>query len=194
MSTFTQFNGPQGSSGPSTKDITALIDAYNQLSIKLTAHIEALAPTDSTVHGIMNYVTDIKTQLETLIGAKAGNSDLKDVRTIAEAAATQSELNSAIQSLNSLIADKASVEDIESKADTTDVTAIKKDIETLTSTLNALDTNFLASRKEYSLDSLSVSLTAISYICIFFKPNFSLFKSIYLYILSKLLLTVSIKS
>ena len=84
MSTFTQFNGPQGSSGPSTKDITALIDAYNQLSIKLTAHIEALAPTDSTVHGIVNYVTDIKTQLETLIGAKAGNSDLKDVRTIAE--------------------------------------------------------------------------------------------------------------
>lgn len=139
MSTFTQFNGPQGSSGPSTKDITALIDAYNQLSIKLTAHIEALAPTDSTVHGIVNYVTDIKTQLETLIGAKAGNSDLKDVRTIAEAAATQSELNSAVQNLNNLIAGKASVEDIESKADTTDITAIKKDIETLTSTLNALD-------------------------------------------------------
>ena len=59
MSTFTQWNGPQGASGPSAKDMLALVEAYNNLSTKLAAHIEAVAPTDTAIHGIVSYVKDI---------------------------------------------------------------------------------------------------------------------------------------
>lgn len=52
MSTFTQFNGPQ--SMPSTKAITDLIDAYNNVSATLHKHMTDNV--DSGVHNVKSYV------------------------------------------------------------------------------------------------------------------------------------------
>ncbi len=139
MSAFTQFNGPQSSSGPSTKDITAFIEAYNNLSTKLAAHIEAVAPTDTTVHGIANYVSGIKAQLETLIGTKAEVTALNAVRDTANAAATQAALNEAVANITSLITDTDSINTaLTEKADKATTTAIQDDINSLTKSLKNL--------------------------------------------------------
>ena len=55
MSTFTTFNGPQ--TGPSTKAVTELIDAYNGLSSMLHKHVADTA--DSGVHAIKTYVDTV---------------------------------------------------------------------------------------------------------------------------------------
>lgn len=55
MSTFTQFNGPQ--SMPSTKAITDLIDAYNNISATLHKHMADNA--DSGVHNVKTYVDTV---------------------------------------------------------------------------------------------------------------------------------------
>lgn len=149
MSTFTQWNGPQCASGPSTKDITDLINAYNNLSVKLTAHIEALAPTDSSVHGIVNYVTDIRNELVALIGGKASNEALDSVRTTANSAATQASLNNAINSMNTLIAGKASNEALNAKADKTTTTALANEIATLSTLVDNLRSAWSAFDSHY---------------------------------------------
>ena len=139
MSAFTQFNGPQGSSGPSTKDITAFIEAYNNLSTKLAAHIEAVAPTDATVHGIVSYVSDIKAHLETLIGTKAEVTALNAVRDTANAAATQAALNEAVADITNLITDTNNISTaLAEKADKTTTTTIQDDINSLTKSLKSL--------------------------------------------------------
>lgn len=138
MSAFTPFNGPQCNSGPSTRDITQLIEAYNQLSVKLNAHIEATAPTDSAVHGIVNYVNSIRTQLEAIIAVKAPTTALNEVRTIAENAATQSALSQAVNTLNSLIADKADANALAAKTDKVTTEAMQRAIETIAALLDDL--------------------------------------------------------
>ena len=146
MSTFTQFNGPQGSSGPSAKDTLALIEAYNNLSMKLAAHIEAVSPSDTTVHGIVSYVKDIKSQLEALIGAKATTEALTSVKTTADAAATKTALNEAVASIEELIAAKASNSALNEKADKTTTTALNNQITALVTVID----NFKAEYEAYA--------------------------------------------
>ena len=138
MSAFTPWNGPQQYSGPSTKDITELINAYNNLSRELAAHVNALAPTDTSVHGIVNYVTDIKNELNALLAGKASVMALDEVRNTANAAATQSSLSQAVSSLNSLIAGKADSELLGTKTDKVTTEAMQRAIETLSSLLDGL--------------------------------------------------------
>ena len=138
MSTFTQFNGPQGSSGPSAKDITAFIDAYNQLSVKLTAHLEATAPNDAAVHGIVSYVNSVKTELNAALGAKAENTALNDVRSTAQAAATKDELSAAVTNMQQLIAGKAESKDLTAKADKTSVEAVQNGVAALATSVDLL--------------------------------------------------------
>ena len=59
MSTFTQFNGPQ--SMPSTKAITDLIDAYNNVSTMLHKHT-----TDNVDSGVHNVKTYVDTAIQSL--------------------------------------------------------------------------------------------------------------------------------
>lgn len=137
MSTFTQWNGPQ-SLGPSVKDLTSFIDAYNNLSARLDAHVNAIAPTDSKVHGIVDYVKDVKSDLEALIGTKATIQALNDVRDTANAAATQSGLQAAVNMLNNLIANKADISALNSKADTAVTNTLSSNLNKLQSDVNIL--------------------------------------------------------
>ena len=138
MSAFTQFNGPQGSSGPSAKDITAFIDAYNQLSVKLAAHIEAVAPNDASVHGIVTYINQVKDELNAAIGAKAENVTLNEVRATAQAAATKDELSAAVTNMQQLIAGKAESKDLTAKADKTAVEALQNGATALAASVDLL--------------------------------------------------------
>lgn len=63
MSAFTQFGAP-GCSGPSTKDITQLIDAYTQMQTAFNAHVNSDAA-NTPVHGV-----------SAALASKADNSDV----------------------------------------------------------------------------------------------------------------------
>lgn len=66
MSTFTQFNGPLGASGPSTKDLTGLIDAYTNLKVTLDRHINDDIDTNN-VHRGRDYIDSVKRDIQTAI-------------------------------------------------------------------------------------------------------------------------------
>lgn len=55
MSTFTDWNGPQGG-GARAADLIQLVDAYSELVTKLNQHIADKTPGTSDVHGIKTYV------------------------------------------------------------------------------------------------------------------------------------------
>lgn len=144
MSAFTPWNGPQNSSGPNTKDVIALVDAYNNLLTKLNNHLEAVAPTDSTVHGVVSFVNSVRTALESTIATKAGNTELNDVRMVANAAATKQELNDAVANMNELIANKASISDLGVKADITTLNGVSSRLATVEGLLTQLTNEFNA--------------------------------------------------
>ena len=78
MSTFTEWNGPQGYHGPSTKDIAGLINEYQELARKLTEHVNETVP-NYDVHHVKSYVEDVKTQLQRTISAlEAALNDKQD--------------------------------------------------------------------------------------------------------------------
>lgn len=64
MSTFTDWNGPQGS-GVKASDLIQLANAYSDLVTKLNQHMSDKTPGTSDVHGIKTYV---ETQLATIRG------------------------------------------------------------------------------------------------------------------------------
>lgn len=64
MSTFTDWNGPQGS-GVRATDLIQLANAYSDLVAKLNQHMSDKTPGTSDVHGIKNYV---EAQIETIKG------------------------------------------------------------------------------------------------------------------------------
>ena len=68
MSTFTEWNGPAGYHGPSTRDIAGLINEYQELSRKLLEHINETVP-NYDVHHVKSYVEDVKVQLQQTITA-----------------------------------------------------------------------------------------------------------------------------
>lgn len=68
MSTFTQFNGPFATSGPSTKDLTGLIDAYTNLKATLDRHINDDIDTNN-VHRGRDYIDSVKRDIQAAIDA-----------------------------------------------------------------------------------------------------------------------------
>lgn len=64
MSTFTDWNGPQGG-GARAMDLIQLANAYSELVAKLNQHMTDKTPGTSDVHGIKTYV---ETQLDTIRG------------------------------------------------------------------------------------------------------------------------------
>ena len=161
MSTFTQWNGPQGASGPSAKDITALIDAYNSMSSALQAHLAATAPTDSAVHGIVNYVNSIKTELQALLGAKAENTALSAVKETADAAATKQALLDAVQNMEQLISAKADTKALAAKADTALTDTMQKSIDTITEMLDKLQAEWDKFAAHYTDETTALAFSTI---------------------------------
>ena len=161
MSTFTQWNGPQGASGPSAKDITALIDAYNNMSSALQAHLAAVAPTDSSVHGIVSYVNSVKAELQALLGAKAENTALAAVKDTADAAATKQALLDAVQNMEQLIAAKADEKALSAKADTATTEAMQKNIDTITEMLDKLQAEWDKFAAYYKDDASELAFSTI---------------------------------
>ena len=161
MSTFTQWNGPQGASGPSAKDITALIDAYNSMSSALQAHLAATAPTDSAVHGIVNYVNSIKTELQALLGAKAENTALSAVKETADAAATKQALLDAVQNMEQLISAKADTKALAAKADTALTDTMQKSIDTITEMLDKLQAEWDKFAAHYTDETTNLAFSTI---------------------------------
>lgn len=94
MSTFTQFNGPQQM--PSTKAITELIDAYNNLSATLHKHMSD--GVTAGVHTIQQYVDNAVKALASLddVDAKLNALDLKGTyatkRELSDGLATKADL------------------------------------------------------------------------------------------------------
>lgn len=66
MSTFTEWNGAGGSHGPSTRDITGLIDAYTNLKNSLDRHINDDIKTNNAHRG-KDYVEEVKLELANII-------------------------------------------------------------------------------------------------------------------------------
>ena len=161
MSTFTQWNGPQGAFGPSAKDITALIDAYNSMSSALQAHLAATAPTDSAVHGIVNYVNSIKTELQALLGAKAENTALSAVKETADAAATKQALLDAVQNMEQLISAKADTKALAAKADTALTDTMQKSIDTITEMLDKLQAEWDKFAAHYTDETTELAFSTI---------------------------------
>jgi hypothetical protein len=80
MSTFTDWNGPQGGNIRAS-DLIQLANAYNDLVAKLNSHMADKTPGTSDVHGVKTYVA---AEIQTAIAAV--NTALAAVRTTAEAA------------------------------------------------------------------------------------------------------------
>ena len=137
MSTFTTFNGPGGSNF-SSRDLINLIEAYNQLSLKLNNHIAAIAPTDSTVHGIKAALDALKAELENAISLRATKNELNDVRDDVATRATQQALQNAQQSLNELIATKADADIIPTLTKKVDFNALSDYVERINTALGTL--------------------------------------------------------
>lgn len=116
MSAFTSFGAP-GCQGPSTKDITQLIDAYTQMQTAFNAHVNSDAA-NTPVHGV-----------STAIASKADNSDL-------------SELSGTVNSLAVTVSEKADSADVYTKGDVDTKLAGKANsstVGTLSATVGALE-------------------------------------------------------
>ena len=109
MSTFTEFNGPGHAFGPSTKDITGLINAYTTLKNSLDAHINDTLETNNAHRGrdaldeakrdIANSIAQVTARLTALDTGKADKPESGHYVTSTEAQgfATQAGLESALE-------------------------------------------------------------------------------------------------
>ena len=137
MSTFTKFIAPQGGNF-SSRDLLNLIEAYNQLSIKLNQHIEAIAPTDPVVHGIKAALDALKAELENAISLRATKNEVNDIRNDMDLLATKQALQNAQQSLNELIATKADADIIPTLTKKVDFNQLSEYVERINTALGAL--------------------------------------------------------
>lgn len=137
MSTFTQFNGPQGH-GFSSKDLINLIEAYNQLSLKLNNHIEAIAPTDTQVHGIKAAIDNLRAELTNALSLKASKNELNEVDEKFDDYATKQALLNAQQALGGQIAGKADADVIPTLTKKVDFNALSDYVERINSALGEL--------------------------------------------------------
>ena len=136
MSTFTEFNGPQGGGLP-VAQITKLIDAYSGLSTKLNEHISNSVNSEaakSKVHGVLDYVDGIKNKLETSLTNKANSKDLIDTNKAVEElksliASVDNEMTQMACSVGSLrekVKNKAEKSAVDSKASAESVNTVNK--------------------------------------------------------------------
>lgn len=137
MSTFTQFNGPHGY-GFSSKDLINLIEAYNQLSLKLNNHIEAIAPTDTQVHGIKAALDNLRAELTNALALKASKNELNDVDAKFADYATKQALLNAQQALGGQIAEKADASVIPTLTKRVDFVALSDYVERINTALGVL--------------------------------------------------------
>ena len=87
MSAFTEWNGPPGGRGPSTKDVLALIDAYNSMSAVLSKHLESTAA--DNVHSFGSALKEAIAALESSVNAAlALKADADAVSSLSETAAS----------------------------------------------------------------------------------------------------------
>ena len=87
MSMFTEWNGPPGGRGPNTKDVLALIDAYNRLSSVLSKHLESTA--SDNVHSfdtaLGEAVSGLESEVKAALALKADSEDVSAVSDTASA-------------------------------------------------------------------------------------------------------------
>ena len=83
MSTFTEWNGPPPVRGPSTKDVLALIDAYNNANATLVQHLAGTAADD--VHRFNTALKEAIAALEKRVnGAMAGKAEAGELKELAD--------------------------------------------------------------------------------------------------------------
>ncbi len=143
MSTFTEWNGPSAGRGASTKDVLALIDAYNQVNAALSKHIESTATDD--VHrfnsALQEALAELSNTLSATIASKAETATVTALST--RVSANESAINvetSRAQGAESEIA--ASVTAETARAQTQE--------NTLNAAIEALEASFNLFRESYS--------------------------------------------
>ena len=157
MSTFTEWSGPQGH-GFNSKDLINLIEAYNELSIKLNRHIDAVAPTDTVVHGIKAALDALKADLEGEITLRATKNEVNDIRGTIDTLATKQALQNAQQSLGEQIASKADASTVNAKADRVEVNSLRSFAETTRLDLDSLITAWNFFKAKCDVDSATNTL------------------------------------
>ena len=133
MSAFSQFGAP-GCQGPSTKDITQLIDAYNQLNNAFHAHVDSDVA-NTSVHGAdtalaskadntdLNTLSNTVSNLATTVAGKADSSDVYtkgdvDTKLVGKAnSSTVGTLSATVGALESAVASKANSANVYSKTE-----------------------------------------------------------------------------
>lgn len=136
MSTFTQFNGQQGSGGASARDIAGFIEAYNNLSVTLKTHMSESIDTDfevetasngsavvkhgvaKPVHGFATYIDKVASKLATVesLSKKADKDKLEELKNKVEELPSKenvtSAINEKIEELMAIINEKAEIEQL----------------------------------------------------------------------------------
>ena len=144
MSTFTDWNGPQGG-GARAADLIQLANAYTDLVAKLNQHVSDKTPDTSDVHGIKTYV---ETQLKTI----------KDLIPDTSAFITETNADSKYASKSEIPTNTVKSDDLKDYVKTTDlntaltsylktndlskqelITDIQADVATIEATLNISD-------------------------------------------------------
>lgn len=148
MSTFTDWNGPQGG-GARAADLIQLANAYSDMVAKLNQHMSDKTPATSDVHGIKSYV---EAQIATVEGKipsvdafiTEADADNKYATKSAVSAITSDYVKSdqisdfvTTTDLNTALADYLKTADIDSNGI---ITAIKDDIAAINAKLNISDT------------------------------------------------------
>ena len=96
MSTFTDWNGPQGAQAKAT-DLIALADAYTALVTKLNSHLETSA--SNNVHSIKDYIDSVKQEISDSIPSISGlltKLEAQQTYQLASTALTQSDITNAL--------------------------------------------------------------------------------------------------
>ena len=143
MSAFTEWNGPAAGRGPSTKDVLALIDAYNSLNTTLTKH---LASTD------IDDVHNFKTALEAAVaGAESALKAAIDMK--ADSAAVSILSETVASNRNDITSESERAKGIEETLAeaiaTENKRALKKELE-LDEAINALESALINTKEIFS--------------------------------------------
>lgn len=117
MSTFTDWNGPQGSN-VKTSDLVSLVKAYEDMLATLNAHLSHTASSDN-VHNVKDYVT------AEIAAVKALIPSLTSYMTTSAADAKYA-TNASLSQLQATVNDKASTSALALKADKADLDAYVK--------------------------------------------------------------------
>jgi len=150
MSTFTQFNGPLGTGGPTTRDITGFIDAYNKLSNTLNEHESALLGPDKDPHGIKEYIKTSIDLLEREVHGNARNFSiiLDDITPVENALDAVEKLYNLIQQK----ADNNSISTLENtvanKAEQADLEALEANVNTKANSANVYNKSEVYNKQE----------------------------------------------